>query len=64
MTQSAATICWALGLVIWFIIRYPHQRRARKHAIVDSRDRASQQSLVAISVVGVGLVPAIWALTG
>src|SRR5690606_25201996 len=64
MTQFAATICWVAALVIWYVIRYPHQRRARKQKIVDSRDRASQQTLVAISVVGVGLIPAIWALTG
>lgn len=64
MTQFAATICWVAALVIWYVIRYPHQRRARKQKIVDSRDRSSQQTLVAISVVGVGLIPAIWALTG
>lgn len=64
MTQFAATMCWVAGLVIWFIIRLPHQRRARKHAIVDSRNRGGQQTLVAISVVGLGLVPGFWALTG
>jgi protein-S-isoprenylcysteine O-methyltransferase Ste14 len=64
MTPFVAEMIWVAGLVAWAIIRFPYQRRARKHAVVGSVERTQQQSLVAISVVGVGLIPALYVLTG
>lgn len=64
MTPSAAQIVWIAGLILWFAIRFPYQKRSRKHAIVASRERTRQQTLVAISVVGLGLVPGVYMATG
>lgn len=64
MTPSIAEIIWIVGLLAWAIIRYPYQRKSRRHRVVGSVERTRQQSLVALSVVGVGLIPAIYAITG
>ncbi len=64
MTQSIAMIIWIAGLVLWSLVRMPYQRRARKLRIAVSRERTRQQSLVAIAVVGLGVVPAICLIAG
>ncbi|MCX5495243.1 protein-S-isoprenylcysteine O-methyltransferase [Kaistia dalseonensis] len=64
MTPSIAEIIWIAGLIAWAVIRYPYTRRSRRHRIVGSVERTRQQSLVALSMVGVGIVPALYALFG
>lgn len=58
----AGKIIWALGVVGWFIIRYPYDRRARRapktRRDVDAREIFS----LAISTAGLGIVPAAYAL--
>jgi protein-S-isoprenylcysteine O-methyltransferase Ste14 len=58
----AGKIIWALGVVGWFIIRYPYDRRARRapkmRRDVDAREIFS----IAISTAGLGVVPAVYAL--
>ena len=40
MNETIAAIIWAAGMVLWFAIRYPHQRRARKVAVVSQAARS------------------------
>ena len=37
MTLLAAKAIWLLGVVGWFIIRYPHDRRARLSLAITER---------------------------
>ena len=64
MTPFIAKIVWALGCVGWFVIRYPHARRARKTPVVHRGNRTRELVLMAISASGLGLVPAIYVVTG
>jgi protein-S-isoprenylcysteine O-methyltransferase Ste14 len=64
MTLAVAKAIWALGCIAWFIIRYPHQRRARKTPIAARSDRTRESVLLAISSFGLGVVPFVYVLTG
>ena len=63
MTPLVGTIIWALGVVGWFIIRYPYDRRSRRtpkvRRAVDARELAS----IAISTTGLGIIPAIYVIS-
>lgn len=64
MTLFIAKVVWALGCVAYFVIRYPHQRRARKTAVTDRRDRLRERTLMLISYGGLFVIPLIYVLTG
>jgi protein-S-isoprenylcysteine O-methyltransferase Ste14 len=64
MSLLAAKIIWGLGCIAWYIIRYPHERRARRTPVAQRRDRVRDTALMAISFTGLGLVPLIYVLTG
>jgi protein-S-isoprenylcysteine O-methyltransferase Ste14 len=64
MSLLAAKIIWGLGCIAWYIIRYPHERRARRTTVVQRRDRVRDTVLLALSFTGLGLIPAIYVLTG
>jgi len=63
MTLFIAKIIWGLGCVAYYIIRYPHQRRARKTAVADRRDRIRENTLMLISYSGLFVIPLIYVLT-
>lgn len=64
MSLLAAKIVWGLGCIAWYIIRYPHERRARRTPVVQRRDRVRDTVLLALSFSGLGLIPLIYVLTG
>ena len=64
MTLFVAKVIWGLGCVAYYIIRYPHQRRARKTPVADRRARAREHVLMAISYAGLFMIPLIYVLTG
>src|SRR4029453_16262357 len=63
MTVLAAKAIWLAGLIGWFIIRYPHQRRSRRIAKVRQSDRRREFLLMSISFSGLFLVPLFYVLT-
>jgi protein-S-isoprenylcysteine O-methyltransferase Ste14 len=63
MTLFIAKLIWGLGCVTYYIIRYPHQRRARKTPVADRRQRLRERALMAISFSGLFLVPLTYVLT-
>ena len=63
MTPLVAKVIWVLGVVGWFIIRYPHQRRARRTPRLRSSDRSRELVLMAISAAGLGIVPFVYVLS-
>ena len=64
MTPLAAKVIWLIGVVGWFIIRYPHARRARRTPKHRRSDRGREFVLLAISATGLGIVPVIYVFTG
>lgn len=63
MTPLAAKVIWLIGVVGWFIIRYPHQRRARRTPKLRRSDRGRELVLMAISATGLGVIPMIHVFT-
>ncbi len=60
MTPLAAKVIWLVGVVGWFIIRYPHDRRARRTPKLRRADRGREIALMAISAAGLGVLPFIY----
>jgi protein-S-isoprenylcysteine O-methyltransferase Ste14 len=64
MTVLWAKLVWCLGVIGWFAIRYPHDRRSRRTPKRLRSDRARDRVLLTISATGMLIVPAIYVLTG
>lgn len=64
MTSTVAAFIWFAGLVGWYVIRRPFERKARKvgvsKSLVDRRERV----LLASLTTGLFLIPAVTVLTG
>jgi protein-S-isoprenylcysteine O-methyltransferase Ste14 len=63
MTLLAAKAIWLLGVVGWFIIRYPHDRRARRTPKLRRADRGREIVLMAISATGLAILPFIYVVS-
>jgi protein-S-isoprenylcysteine O-methyltransferase Ste14 len=59
-----AKLVWVLGVIGWFAIRYPHDRRSRRTPVKLRSDRARELTLLTISASGMLIAPAIYVLTG
>jgi protein-S-isoprenylcysteine O-methyltransferase Ste14 len=64
MTPFIAKLIWWVGIVGWYVIRYPHQRRSRGTPIVSRRGHMRERVLLAISFTGLFIVPVIYVATG
>ena len=63
MTVSIAKIIWLAGCITWYVIRFPHERRARKTAIASRTQKLRERILMTISFCGLFVVPLIYAVT-
>jgi len=64
MTQTIAETIWVIGVVSWFILRLPHQRRSRKTPVARSAGGWHDRILLAISLTGLGIIPFLYIFTG
>lgn len=64
MTVTIAKVIWALCAIAWYILRYPHERRARKTAVSRSRRDIREIVLLSISLTGLGILPGAYVATG
>ncbi len=64
MTKDMAAAVFVTGAVAWFLIRYPHQRRARRVAIVRDARGLREWALLAVAAMGLGVLPGIYLATG
>jgi protein-S-isoprenylcysteine O-methyltransferase Ste14 len=64
MTPTLAAIIWFAGLVGWTIIRRPFERRAKKIGVKKSLFDRRESSLLAVALLGMFVIPAIYALSG
>lgn len=62
---AISKIAWVLGVIAWYVLRIPFQRKARRQSVKDARHRNMRDmTLLSISTLGLGIVPAIYAATG
>lgn len=65
MTASLVGIyVWAIGMIAWFIIRYPYARKARRTATVKAVGLSRERILLAVATCGLFIVPLIWLVSG
>ena len=64
MTPFIAKLVWWAGIVGWYVIRYPHERRSRRTAIASRPERVREGMLLAISFAGLFIIPVIYVTTG
>jgi len=64
MTPFIAKLVWWAGIVSWYVIRHPHERRSRRTAIASRRERVREGNLLAISFTGLFIIPVIYVTTG
>ena len=60
----AAKIIWCMGVIAWFVIRYPHARRSKRTPARRAENRGLEIVLLSISATGLGVIPAVYAGTG
>jgi protein-S-isoprenylcysteine O-methyltransferase Ste14 len=64
VTVFFAKLVWWAGVLGWFAIRWPHQRRSRKTPVASRRERVRDGVLLVISTTGLFIVPVIWVTSG
>jgi protein-S-isoprenylcysteine O-methyltransferase Ste14 len=57
-------IVWVLGIVAWYVIRYPFERKAKRVRVVGHSRSASERIGLAAATIGLGVVPAVYVATG
>ena len=60
MTRLIAEWVWFVGGVAWFVIRFPHQRRARKIKVDRSVGGQRDQVLLMCSLGGLAVIPLLY----
>jgi protein-S-isoprenylcysteine O-methyltransferase Ste14 len=64
ITSTVCEIVWFAGLVAWYIIRYPFERRAKKVGVTKSLFGWRESGLLSLAFLGLWIVPLIYSLTG
>jgi protein-S-isoprenylcysteine O-methyltransferase Ste14 len=64
MTVTLAKIIWLIGVIAWYLIRRPYDRRARKVPVARTTHRDRDRILLLIAFTGLGIVPLAYAVTG
>ena len=64
MTPFIAKLAWWVGIIRWYVIRYPHQRRSRRTPVAEKREPFRDRMLLVISFCGLFVVPVIYVLAG
>jgi protein-S-isoprenylcysteine O-methyltransferase Ste14 len=63
MTPFVAKTIWFVAFCAFYVIRFPHLRRARRTATARHVDRGLERALLAASALGQGVIPAIYVFT-
>jgi protein-S-isoprenylcysteine O-methyltransferase Ste14 len=65
MTASLLGIyVWAIGVIAWFVIRYPYARKARRTATLRAVGWSRERILLAVATIGLFIIPVLWLATG
>jgi protein-S-isoprenylcysteine O-methyltransferase Ste14 len=55
---------WVLGIVAWYVIRYPFERRAKRVPVVSDRRVPSEKVGLAAALLGLAIIPGFYVATG
>lgn len=61
---SVGEIIWVLGIVAWYIIRFPFERRAKRRRVVSNRRSRSDILGLVAALIGMAILPAVYIATG
>jgi protein-S-isoprenylcysteine O-methyltransferase Ste14 len=64
MTKTVAFAAWLAGIVIWYAIRYPFERRSKKAKVAVSLIDRREWAILAGLTVGLFVLPAVYIVTG
>jgi protein-S-isoprenylcysteine O-methyltransferase Ste14 len=67
VNMSVASIgetVWVIGIVAWYVIRYPFERRAKRVRVTSSRRTATDTIGLAAALLGLSIVPGFYVATG
>ncbi len=64
MTATIASLLWLAGIVAWYAIRYPFQRRAARMGVARSTGGAGDRTALTIAAIGQFLIPALYVVSG
>jgi protein-S-isoprenylcysteine O-methyltransferase Ste14 len=57
-------IVWVVGIVAWYVIRYPFERRAKRVRTVGDYRSPSERFALSMALLGMAVVPALYIATG
>lgn len=57
-------IVWVLGIIAWYAIRYPSERRARRTRVVSDRRSGVEAVGLSAALLGLAFVPGFYVATG
>jgi protein-S-isoprenylcysteine O-methyltransferase Ste14 len=55
---------WLFGVVAWYVIRFPHERRSRRTPVAQRAGGWRDKILMSASLTGLGVIPVIYLLSG
>ncbi|KSV80530.1 farnesyl cysteine carboxyl-methyltransferase [Sinorhizobium sp. GL2] len=61
---SIGEIVWVIGIIAWYVIRYPFERRAKRVRVMSSRRSASDTIGLAAALAGLAILPGLYVATG
>ncbi|CAN7563314.1 protein-S-isoprenylcysteine O-methyltransferase [Pararhizobium sp. LjRoot255] len=61
---AAGKIVWLIGIVTWYVVRYPFERRAKRARIVSHRRSNLDRFALVSGLLGLAIVPGFYLLTG
>jgi protein-S-isoprenylcysteine O-methyltransferase Ste14 len=64
VTHTIASSVWFAGVVGWYIIRYPFERKANRIGVRKSLFDRRESSVLAVALLGMFLIPCFYAVTG
>ncbi|CDM59413.1 MULTISPECIES: protein-S-isoprenylcysteine O-methyltransferase [Rhizobium] len=57
-------IVWVLGIIAWYAIRYPSERRARRTRVVSDRRSGVEAAGLSVAILGLAFIPGFYIATG
>ncbi len=63
-TATLGKIIWVIGIIAWYFIRVPFERRAKRVRIVSNRRSAVDMFGLGSGLLGLAVIPAIYVATG
>lgn len=62
--HTIGEIVWVLGIIAWYVIRYPFERRGKRVPVVSSQRSVSEKIALAAALAGLAIVPGFYVATG